>query len=282
MIISIGLCVLMIVANWQIMKKANEPGWVSLIPVYGTYKLYDICRANKYFWGSIIASVGPVILMMIMGATVASSFDGGSAVAAVFSVICMIAVVAAWIYTVYCLVRFNNNLAKAFGKGAGFTVGLLFLPVIFYPILAFSSTASYQKTAPKVVPAHSMKETQTIPAYVPSAESAPTAYVPSAAVGRTALLIGRGGSVIGQSFEVTSTAVLGRSSTATIHLTDGGVSGRHCQFSWRGDKLFIMDMDSSNGTAVDGYGKIPPNVPVELRSRDIIRIGRDTVFEIKI
>jgi hypothetical protein len=32
-----------------------------------------------------------------------------------------------------------NELSKSFGKGAGFTVGMLFLPIIFYPILAFGS-----------------------------------------------------------------------------------------------------------------------------------------------
>jgi hypothetical protein len=29
------------------------------------------------------------------------------------------------------------NLAKSFGKGAGFAVGLIFLPFIFYPVLGF-------------------------------------------------------------------------------------------------------------------------------------------------
>jgi len=31
----------------------------------------------------------------------------------------------------------TNGLSKSFGKDAGFTVGLIFLPMIFYPILAF-------------------------------------------------------------------------------------------------------------------------------------------------
>ena len=31
-------------------------------------------------------------------------------------------------------------LAKVFGKGAGFTVGLIFLPLIFLGILAFDSS----------------------------------------------------------------------------------------------------------------------------------------------
>jgi hypothetical protein len=35
------------------------------------------------------------------------------------------------------------SLARNFGKGAGFAIGLLFLPFIFYPVLAFGD-AKYQ------------------------------------------------------------------------------------------------------------------------------------------
>ena len=37
----------------------------------------------------------------------------------------------------------NLALAEKFGKGAGFAVGLIFLPFIFYPILAFGN-ATYK------------------------------------------------------------------------------------------------------------------------------------------
>ncbi|MEI6647847.1 MAG: DUF5684 domain-containing protein [bacterium] len=36
------------------------------------------------------------------------------------------------------------GLANKFGKGGGFAAGLIFLPFIFYPILAFGA-AEYQK-----------------------------------------------------------------------------------------------------------------------------------------
>ena len=36
------------------------------------------------------------------------------------------------------------GIANKFGKGGGFAVGLIFLPFIFYPILAFGA-AEYQK-----------------------------------------------------------------------------------------------------------------------------------------
>ena len=34
----------------------------------------------------------------------------------------------------------KNLLSKAFGKGEGFTVGLILLPIVFYPILAFDDS----------------------------------------------------------------------------------------------------------------------------------------------
>ena len=38
-----------------------------------------------------------------------------------------------------------SGLSKCFGRGAGTTIGLIFLPFIFYPILGFGS-AQYQGT----------------------------------------------------------------------------------------------------------------------------------------
>jgi Family of unknown function (DUF5684) len=38
------------------------------------------------------------------------------------------------------------DLAKSFGKGAGFGIGLILLPIIFFPILGFGS-ATYQGPA---------------------------------------------------------------------------------------------------------------------------------------
>jgi len=49
-------------------------------------------------------------------------------------------------YIILCI-----DLAKSFGKGVGFALGLIFLSVIFFPILGFGS-ATYQgpSAAPKV------------------------------------------------------------------------------------------------------------------------------------
>jgi hypothetical protein len=45
----------------------------------------------------------------------------------------------------YFAVRLLRELARVFGRGVGFTLGLLFLPIIFYPILAFGDS-QYQPT----------------------------------------------------------------------------------------------------------------------------------------
>ncbi len=91
--------VLAIVAMWMIFVKANEPGWAAIIPFYNLYVLFKIT------WGS----GWKFLLMLIPIANI------------VFAILTMI------------------KLAKAFGKGGGFAVGLIFLSLIFYCILAFGS-----------------------------------------------------------------------------------------------------------------------------------------------
>ena len=45
------------------------------------------------------------------------------------------------------LIILDIDVAKNFGKGAGFGIGLLLLPFIFFPILGFGS-AQYQGAPP--------------------------------------------------------------------------------------------------------------------------------------
>ena len=47
-------------------------------------------------------------------------------------------------YIIICI-----DIAKRFGKGGGFAVGLIFLPFIFFPMLGFGS-AQYQGGAPLI------------------------------------------------------------------------------------------------------------------------------------
>ena len=105
-VLDVALIVLMVAAMWTVFKKAGEPGWAALIPIYNIMVLLKI--AGKPMWW--------VILMLIPFVNI---------------IVLIIAIV---------------GLARNFGKGAGFALGLVFLAPIFYPILAWGD-AQYQPQA---------------------------------------------------------------------------------------------------------------------------------------
>ena len=110
-IISLVLCVFVLVCMWIIFRKAGKPGWAAIVPFYNLYVLFDIT------WGS-----GMRFLLMLIP-----------------------------IYNIILSIQTQIRLAKAFGKGGGFAAGLIFLPYVFVPILAFSG-ASYQGVPVKAAP----------------------------------------------------------------------------------------------------------------------------------
>ncbi len=95
--------VLMIAAGWKVFSKAGKPGWAVIIPVYNVIVLLEI--VGKPLWWFLLLCI-PFVN---------------------FVVGIMLAV----------------ELAKKFGQGTGFGIGLIILPFIFYPMLGFGS-ARYQ------------------------------------------------------------------------------------------------------------------------------------------
>ena len=110
--IELALAVFMIATLWKIFAKAGKPGWACLIPIYNLIVMLEI--AGKPVWWFLLFFI-PVVNLVIM-----------------------ILVLA--------------GLATNFGKGGGFVVGLILLPIIFYPILAFGG-AQYRIPAPPAIPA---------------------------------------------------------------------------------------------------------------------------------
>ena len=104
----IGLILIYLVGVWNLYKKAGQPGWACIIPIYNVWILLKIVGKSGWW----------LLLFFIPG------------VNAVFSI---------WT---------NNLLAKSFGKDLAYTLGLIFLPMIFYPILGLGS-ATYQGPAGK-------------------------------------------------------------------------------------------------------------------------------------
>ena len=105
-ILYLAFVVLMIASVWKINTKANQPDWACIIPIYSTIVTLEI--VGKPWWWLFLFLI-PVVNIVF-------------------------------------LVWMVNLLSKSFGKSEGFTVGLLLLPFIFYPILGLGE-ATYQGPA---------------------------------------------------------------------------------------------------------------------------------------
>ncbi len=99
-LLMLGVSALMIVSGWVVFAKAGQPGWAIFIPVYNTIVALKV--ANMPWWNLFLLLI-PIVNII-------------------------------YLFMMYI------RTAKAFGKSAGFGVGMAFLPVIFYPILAFTKT----------------------------------------------------------------------------------------------------------------------------------------------
>lgn len=96
-LVILAIGILMIVSLWKIFVKAGKPGWGAIIPLYNNYCLFDMAFGNGWLFLLTFVPCVNFVMLIIM----------------------------------------YVKLAKAFGQGTGFAIGLIFLPVIFLPILAF-------------------------------------------------------------------------------------------------------------------------------------------------
>lgn len=91
--------VISIAGLWKIYEKAGKPGWAAIVPIYNIIVLLEI--VGKPTWW---------LIMLIIP--------------------CVNIIFAVWM---------TNLLSKSFGQSEGFTVGFIFLPFIFYPLLGFGN-----------------------------------------------------------------------------------------------------------------------------------------------
>ena len=161
--INLAVMVLTIIASWIMYAKAGELGWAAIVPFYSSYVRFKIAGKKKMFWGYLVATIGIIVGCIILmyeiiasGLSVMTSdymgsyYDStygyaGSRIGAhmgmlIFAVILIIAaMIAAAVMNILCCV----GLSHAFGKGAGFACGLIFLNVIFVCIIAFNKNIVY-------------------------------------------------------------------------------------------------------------------------------------------
>lgn len=98
-LLSLILNILMIAGQWAVFDKAGQPGWAAIIPIYNLIVWAEVAKKEAW-WG----------------------------------LLCMVPVVG-----IVFMIMLNIELAKQFGKDAGYAVGLSLLPFVFWPMLGFGS-----------------------------------------------------------------------------------------------------------------------------------------------
>jgi hypothetical protein len=99
LVIELALVVVIVAGMWKVFTKAGQPGWGAIIPILNVYLLCKI--AGRPGWWLILFFI-PIVSIVVA--------------------------------ILVCL-----DIARNFGKGAGFGVGLALLGFIFFPILGFGS-----------------------------------------------------------------------------------------------------------------------------------------------
>jgi len=99
-ITSLVMMALYIVGYWKMFTKAGKPGWAAIVPIYNVYVMLEM--VGRPWWWLLIMIFVPfanIIFMIIL----------------------------------------MNDISKAFGRGVGTTLGLIFLGPIFPLVLGFGS-----------------------------------------------------------------------------------------------------------------------------------------------
>lgn len=106
LVVQLAIVGVIIAGMWKVYTKAGEPGWAAIIPIYNVVVLLKIV-GRPIWW---------VVLFLIP----------------------VVNFIAAIIVSI--------DVAKSFGKGTGYGIGLALLGFIFYPLLGFGD-AQYQGAA---------------------------------------------------------------------------------------------------------------------------------------
>jgi hypothetical protein len=99
LVIELILLVVSLAGLWKTFEKAGKPGWAAIVPIYNSIVLLEI--AGKPIWWILLFFIPCVNIVVFILVTI--------------------------------------DVAKNFGQGAGFGIGLFFLPFVFYPMLGFGS-----------------------------------------------------------------------------------------------------------------------------------------------
>lgn len=96
-IIYLIVMVVVVAGQWKLYEKAGKPGWACIVPIYGFIVLLEII--NKPIWWIVLLII-PIANIIVL-------------------------------FLIYI------ELAKAFGKSAGYGVAMVFFGIVLIPMLGF-------------------------------------------------------------------------------------------------------------------------------------------------
>ena len=96
-IIGMAVVIFSVVCMWKVFTKAGKKGWASIIPIYNMVVMIEIAELPMWY----------------------------------------IALFFVPLANIYAMFKIYIEIAHKFGKSTGFGIGLIFLGVIFMPMLAF-------------------------------------------------------------------------------------------------------------------------------------------------
>ncbi|HEY4510653.1 MAG TPA: DUF5684 domain-containing protein [Candidatus Paceibacterota bacterium] len=111
-VIWLAVGVLILISTWKIYMKAGQPGWAAIVPIYYIIVLLRIVKKPTWWTFLYFVPLVNIVISLII----------------------------------------THNLSKVFGKDISFTLGLIFLPFIFFPILAFGKPSYIGQVTPQVAP----------------------------------------------------------------------------------------------------------------------------------
>lgn len=98
-VIYLAVVLLVIAGTWTMFAKAGQPGWAAIIPIYNLYVFCKVAQRPGWWLILLLIPILDIVFFLIV----------------------------------------SVDIAKYFGKGTGFGIGVWLLPFIFIPVLGFGS-----------------------------------------------------------------------------------------------------------------------------------------------
>lgn len=120
------IALLLLVSEWRVLEKAGEKGWKTLIPFYNIYVSHHV-MGMAHIWFILEIIVWTIELLLEILEPIPDWLEIGFGIPTA-------------IITIISMIVHANCMGKCFGKSRLYRVGLLLLPEVCLPMIAFGKS----------------------------------------------------------------------------------------------------------------------------------------------